>query len=78
MVGVWFYFLVFDSIPLINMSVSVPISCSFYHYCSVIQVEVKDGDSPRSSFIFKNCLKISLSVCLKNCVGILMGIELNL
>jgi hypothetical protein len=51
---VWFYFCVFNSIPLINVFVSVPISCSFYHSCSVVQLEVRDGDSPRRSFIVEN------------------------
>ena len=35
-------------------TVTVPIPCRFYHYCSVVQLEVKDGDSPRNSFIFEN------------------------
>ena len=26
----------------------------FYHYCSVVQLEVRDADSPRSSFIVEN------------------------
>ena len=26
------------------LPVSVPIPCSFYHYCSEIQLDVKDGD----------------------------------
>jgi hypothetical protein len=33
--GVWDYFSVLDSIPLINQPVSVPTQCSFYHYFSV-------------------------------------------
>jgi hypothetical protein len=59
----------------------------------VVQLEVRDGGSPRSSFIVKNCfhypeffvclffhmkLRIDLSMSLKNCVEILMGIVLNL
>jgi hypothetical protein len=27
---------------------------NFYHYCSVVQLEVRHGDSPRSSFIVEN------------------------
>jgi hypothetical protein len=27
----------------------------FYHYCSVVQLEGQDGDSPWSSFIVRNC-----------------------
>jgi hypothetical protein len=50
-VSVSFYFWVCNSIPLINMSVSVPIPCSFYHYCSVVKLEVRDGESPCCSFI---------------------------
>jgi hypothetical protein len=45
-----------SSIPLIYLSVSVPVPCGFYHYCAVAQLEVRDGDSPRSSFIVENCL----------------------
>ena len=37
------------------MSVSVPIPCNFYHYCSVVEVEFRDGDSPSHSFIVKSC-----------------------
>lgn len=28
-----------------------PISCGFYYYCSAVKLEVRDGSSPRSSFI---------------------------
>ena len=44
-------FLGLISIPLVNLSVSVPISGSFYRYCSVVQLEVMDGDSSGSSLI---------------------------
>jgi hypothetical protein len=50
------YFWVFNFIPSINLSVSVPIPYSFYHYCSVVQFDVRDGDSTRrilfSRFVF--------------------------
>jgi hypothetical protein len=36
------------------MFVTVPVSCNCYHYCPVVQLEVRDSDSPRCSFIFKN------------------------
>jgi hypothetical protein len=49
-IGVWVHFWVFSSIPSIFLSVTVLILCSLYHYCSVIQLEVIDADSPRSSF----------------------------
>ena len=58
----------------------------FYHYCSLIQLKVSDGDSPiivRTAFgildflCFHMKLRIALSTSVKNCVGILMGIALN-
>jgi hypothetical protein len=75
---------------LFFVSVSVPIPCSFYHSCSVVKIEVRDGDSPSHSFIVKDyfCysgilpfemnLRIALSIPLKNCAGTLMWIVLNL
>ena len=45
-ISVWVHFWVFNSIPLIFLPDSVPVPCSFYHYCSVVQLEVRDGDSP--------------------------------
>ena len=72
-------------------TVTVPIPCRFYHYCSVVQLEVKDGDSPRNSFIFENSfcypevffliqmnLRIAPSISVKNWVGIFRGVALNL
>ena len=59
----------------------------FYHCCSVVELEVRDGDSPRSSFIVENCFHYSdffpyevenCSMSMENCVGILMGIKLGL
>ena len=48
-IGLWVYFWVFKSIPLVNPSVCIPMPCSFYDYCSVVQLEVRDGDSSSSS-----------------------------
>jgi hypothetical protein len=50
-IGVWVHFWVFNSIPFIYLPFIVPIPYSFYHCCSVIQHEIRDGDSPRISFI---------------------------
>jgi hypothetical protein len=88
----WVYFWVFCLIPLINLSVSVPIQCSFLknHYFYVGQLEFKDGDSYQSFFIVKDCfgypgllffhmkLIIALLRSIKICVGILVRITLNL
>jgi hypothetical protein len=49
---VWPYFWVVDLILLINLSDSLPITCSLYYHCSVVQLENRDGDtSSRTSFI---------------------------
>jgi hypothetical protein len=50
------YSLDFYSIPLINLSVSILILCSiFCYYCPIVQLEVKDGDTSRSSFMVQDC-----------------------
>jgi hypothetical protein len=36
---------------LISLSVVVPVPCNFYHNCSVVQLEVRHGESFRVSFI---------------------------
>jgi hypothetical protein len=59
-ISVCFYFWVFISIPLINVFVSVPIPNSFCHYCSVVKLEVRVGDSLSCSFIVKNCFHYSV------------------
>jgi hypothetical protein len=53
-IGVWVHFWVFNSIPLIYLYVVVPVPFSFYHSCSVVQLEVKDEDSTRGSFVVEN------------------------
>jgi hypothetical protein len=57
-IDVWVHFWVFSSIPLIYLSVTVPVSCSFYYSCSVVQLEAGDGDSTRGSFIVENSFDI--------------------
>jgi hypothetical protein len=37
-IGIWVHLWVFSSIPLIDLSVAVPVPCSFYHNCSVVQL----------------------------------------
>lgn len=49
-VHVW----VFDSIPLIDVSVFVPVQWCFYCYSSVVQFEIRGFDTPYSSFIIQN------------------------
>jgi hypothetical protein len=52
--GVWAHLWVFNSIPLICLSVTIPVPCSFYHNFSVVHLGVRHGDSPRGSFIVEN------------------------
>jgi hypothetical protein len=39
---------------VLHLSVSASNLCAFYHYFFVVQVEVRDGDCPQSSFIVEN------------------------
>ena len=85
-INIW----VFNLIPLVTLSVFMPIQ-SCFHYCSsVIKLDVRDSDAFRSSFIVQDCFGspgffvfpyevnyCSFKVC-EECVGILMGIALNL
>ena len=54
-IGMWTYVRVFDSIPLIHVSIFVPISNCFYYYSSIVQLDVKNSDASRSSFIVQDC-----------------------
>ena len=51
----WVYFWVFNLVPLINLSVTTSMPCSFYYYCPVLQLEIRDGDTSRHSFIVPDC-----------------------
>jgi hypothetical protein len=71
---VWVYFWVFESIPLINPSVFIPIPYSFYYCYSVVQLEIRAGDTSRSSFIVQDCFcysglsfQVNVKVCKKLC-----------
>jgi uncharacterized protein (DUF983 family) len=52
-IGVWVHFLVFNSFPLIYLSVVVPVPYGFCHNCSVEQLEVRHGDSPKGFLLLK-------------------------
>jgi hypothetical protein len=43
---------------MIYMPVTVPIQYSFYHYCPVILLEVRDGNSPRCLLLLRIVLAI--------------------
>jgi len=37
-IGVWVHLCNFNSVPLVYLSVTIPVPCSFYHNCSVVQL----------------------------------------
>jgi hypothetical protein len=39
---------------LVYLSVTVPVPCSFYHNYSVVQLEIRHGDSTSDSFTTEN------------------------
>ena len=80
-IGVCIYIWVLDLIPFIHLSVSIPIPCGFYYCSSVAELETRENDTSRISFIVQNSfsylgflffhkkLNIVLSSSVKNCVG---------
>ena len=50
-IGLWINIWVFDSIPLVNILVFVPIPSSFHYCSSVIEFEVRDGNASGRTFI---------------------------
>ena len=52
--GEWINIGVFDSIPLVYPSVFMPIPGSFYYCSSIIELDLRDGDACRSSFIVQD------------------------
>ena len=86
----WIDIQVFDLVPLVLLSVLMPIPGCFQYCSSVVEFDVRDCDASRSSFIVQYCfgypgillflmkLSMVLSRSVKNFSGILMGIALNL
>ena len=62
-IGVWIYVWVFDSIPLINMSIFVPIPCCFYYDISVVSLEIRNGDANLDLLFFMIVLVILYFLC---------------
>ena len=54
--GVWIDIWVFNSVPLVIMSVFMPISGCFQYCSSVVEFELKDCDAFRSCFVGRDCL----------------------
>ena len=57
-IGVWINIWIFDLIPLAHLSVFMPIPSCFHYYSSIIELGVRDGDAPGSSFVVLDCLAI--------------------
>ena len=60
-IGLWVYFSVFEKVPLINVSLSVPILCIVHFYCCVVKHEVKNCDS------YQGCFLLVFSYEVENC-----------
>ena len=54
-IGVWINVRVFNSISLVHLSVVMPIPACFQYSSSVVEFEVRDGDSSRNYFIVYDC-----------------------
>ena len=86
-IGVWIYILVFDLIPLVNLSVFMLTSSWFHSWSSVVELEVRNGDVSESCFIVQNCFghplsfvcpyEVVLSRFVNNYVGILIWLFLG-
>jgi hypothetical protein len=47
-------------LSLINLSVPITIPCSFYYHCSVVCLELREGDTLGCCFIVYDCLSYSM------------------
>ena len=55
----WINVRVFNLIPLVQVSVSMPIPSCFHYWSSIIELVVWDGNASRSSFIIQDCFSYS-------------------
>ena len=53
-IDMWVHFCIFCFTPLIYLYVAIPLACSFYHNCSVVQLKVRDSDSFIAENIFRD------------------------
>ena len=85
-VGVWVEFQAFYPVPLMSLSIFVPIPYGFDDCCFVVESEVREPDSSSSIFLFQDIFGYSGSFVLlnfkifclssvKNVLGDLIGIE---
>lgn len=60
----WIYFLISSSILLIHVCLFMTKPCCLYHYCSKVQLEVRNADNSRSSLIIQDCSRHPTSFVL--------------
>ena len=77
-ISVWVHFWVFNSIPLICLSVTGPVPCSFYHNWSVVippevLLLLRIVFAILGFLLFQKNLQIGLSISVKSSFRILMG-----
>lgn len=82
------YIWVFRSIPSISMSIFMQALGYCYDYISIVCLEMKSADISNSVFSVQVCfgypgplhfhIKCKISTYVKNCIGILVAIVLNL
>ena len=89
-IGVWIYLWAFDFVPLIYISVFVPVPYSLDDCSFVVEPEVRQVDSSSSILLSQDCFgylkffylytncEIICSSSVKNTIVSLIGIALNL
>lgn len=62
--GIQIYFWAADTNSCINVSASVLVLCTFYHYYSVVLLDIRDVHYLKSSFMFQDCIGYQLLLVL--------------
>jgi hypothetical protein len=64
------YFWIFDMILMIIVSFSIPIQCKFHYYCSIEQLDIRDGYSSRTFLILQDSFSypVGFFICLFVCL----------
>lgn len=67
----WIYAWIFNSIPLMDIPIVVLLPWCFYYHSSVIQLEVKEGDTSRVLLLFRRFLLLLLLFLFLTVLGFL-------